>query len=681
MCRSSRTPSPALGRAWRAWVLTLGLLLVLGSSLSPRPSYAAGSKTQVQKAEQLNTQAREAFKAGRFDEAVDLFMQVYDLTRTTTAVFNAARAREAAHKPIEAKALYELYLNIEKSPDGLADARKRLADIETQTHQDAAQQAAQAAAAAAAAKADADAAQKRLEADKAEAERQRLEKERQEAARAKAVLAGVTFLPPTGETNEECVRTTQEVMGAAQGEARTAQFGDIHPVGDYTQAEQARTLPGGCDFRCQMGVARGMGSAYALTTALSSAGGQWRLRLVLWRVTDTVDAGHVEVMAYTLAGLAQRGRRAAGEVFNGVRKLNVVTVPTPTAPAAGSPANLLVDSDPAGATVIVDDAEKGLAPLMVVLSPGAHVVRVQKAGFHARGGVAQVVSGTSRVTLALAPVLAPEAAPAAVVAPVAPAPVPTPVAAAAQPAQTAAPSPTPPPPPPAPQPTQPTQPARRTGLTAAQVAADHKAAAASAAATPAPTSAPPAPTPTATPTPPPPPPAAPSGSGLLWGGVLHLEGALATAEDPNRKVKPDASIGGGAFMHFGYGEKESAAWISGLVGARYFSYQGLSAGSKASAATPHGMSYWMGVAFPRAAGLTASFHYNTSAQDNRTDNFNFMTWSVRLISAKRTFYFAMGVEGLLASQRKSNIYDEFGLGPQLRIGLEMGVNIGAPLSQ
>ncbi len=654
-------------RGWRALAMALGLCGVLGVTAAPHPLLAApGPKAQVQKAEQLNAKARESFKAGRFDEAVDLFMQVYDLVRTPTAVFNAARAREAAHKPVEAKALYELYCNIEKSPEGLADARKRLADIEAAMNQDAVKKAADEAAAKKA-KEDADAAQKRADAERAEAEKLRLEKEKQDkqiAVPTKAALAGVTFLPPSGETNEESVRTTQEVLGAAQQEARSAQFGDVHAVGEYTQAEATRTLPGGCDFRCQLGIARSLGSAYALTTALSSVGGQWRLRLVLWRTADTTDAGHTEVVAYTLPGLAQRGRRAAGEVFNGVRKLTVAVVPTPSAPAPNSPANLLIDSDPAGSAVVVDDVERGAAPLTVALPPGAHIVRVQRAGYLARGGVAQLQSGTQRVTLALAPQLPAEAAPAGPIPQIATVQLP------GQPGPTTVPTGSVPPPttatrPPEPVPPPPTQPVGKTiGLRERTPGAET---------TPAKIAAPSMGTPTA--------PAEPSKSGLLWGGVMHLEGALATAEDPNKKVKPDASLGGGGFLHFGYGEKDSAAWISGLVGARYFAYQGMSAPSKSGGATPHGMSYWLGVAFPRAAGLTGGFHYNRVAQNNGTPDFSYTTWSLRLISAKSWFYFAMGVEGLLTSDRKYNIYDEFGIGPNLRISLEMGVNIGAPLSK
>jgi len=655
--------------------MAVGLFGVLSVTAAPAALAAPpGAKAQVRKAEQLNAQARDSFKAGRFDEAVDLFMQVYDLVRTPTAVFNAARAREAAHKPVEAKALYELYCNIEKSPEGLADAHKRLADIEAAMNQETAKKAADEAAAKKA-REDADAAQKRAEAERAEIERLRLEKEkldreRQAAPPPKAALAGVTFLPPNGETNEESVRSTQDVLGAAMLEARSAQFGDVHPVGDYTQAEAARTLPGGCDFRCQLGIARALGSAYALSTALSSVGGQWRLRLVLWRTADTADAGHVEVAAYTLAGLAQRGRRAAGEVFNGVRKLTVATVPTPTVPAPGSLANLLIDSDPAGSIVSVDEIERGSAPLMIALAPGAHVLRVQRVGYHARGGVAQLQSGTQRVTLALAPALAADSPPAG---------PPAPVAAAPLPGQAA---------PPAALPVAVAPPA-----TAATVPPPGKTAApgvrSASPATPTPAATPPAtPTPAATAagksgppaaaTPPAPPPE-PSQNGVLWGGVVHAEGGLATAEDPNKKVKPDASLGGGAFMHLGYGPKDSAAWISGLLGARYFAYQGLS--GKAPAATPHGMSYWLGIAFPRAAGLTGAFHYNSVAQNNGTPAFAYTTWSVRLISAKSWFYFAMGVEGLLTSERKYNIYDEFGIGPSLKIGLEMGVNIGASLSK
>jgi hypothetical protein len=294
-----------------------------------------------------------------------------------------------ARKLPEARALFELYLRIEKSLAGQEDARKRIGDIETALRTEA--EAKARAEAEARAKADADARQeaeiaaRKAEADRLEVARLQAEKARLEAQR--AVLAGVTFLPPVGATAEESVRALQEVLQAAMAEARAAQIGPVHPVADYVQAEMQRKAPGECDFHCQMAVARSLGSAYAVTTALRQEGGQMRLRLVLWRTVEAADTGQVEVVAWTLPGLTQRARLAAGSLWGSARRF--VLQPQP-APAAGQPVPaqplLLVESEPIGAVVALDEIDVGSTPVQVPIPPGPHRLRLQKTGYHPRAG-------------------------------------------------------------------------------------------------------------------------------------------------------------------------------------------------------------------------------------------------------------------------------------------------------
>ena len=105
-----------------------------GSQFAPL-AYAASAKGPSQKdtkarAQALSAEAKEAFKAMRYDDAADLFMQVYDLVKNEASVYNAARAKELGGKLGEAKALYELFLRINKAPQGQAEAAKRVGQIE-----------------------------------------------------------------------------------------------------------------------------------------------------------------------------------------------------------------------------------------------------------------------------------------------------------------------------------------------------------------------------------------------------------------------------------------------------------------------------------------------------------------------------------------------------------------------
>jgi hypothetical protein len=111
-------------------------VLVMALAVVPAPAIAApkaptAKQLKVQ-ANKLNDEAKAAFRAGQWDRAAELFLQVYDLAKIPTAVYNAARAREQSGKLAEAKALFELFLSIEKSPAGQDDGKKRVAAIEEQ---------------------------------------------------------------------------------------------------------------------------------------------------------------------------------------------------------------------------------------------------------------------------------------------------------------------------------------------------------------------------------------------------------------------------------------------------------------------------------------------------------------------------------------------------------------------
>lgn len=622
----------------------------------------ASAKTKAQdlqaKATALNEQARQAFKDGRFDEAADLFLQVYDLVRTPTAVFNAARAREAAGKLPEAKALFELFLRIEKSAEGQEDARKRIAAIDTTLQKQAEDKQRQEQEARAKVEAEAQKARQEAEASarKAEQERQELERfKAQEAERLKAAeaqkqkaladeraraeaaakaateLAGVTFLPPTGASTEDTVRTVQALLQTSMLEAQSAQVAPVHPVADYIQAEMARNLPAACDFHCQLGLARSLGSAYAVTTALRYESGQVRVRQVLWRTLDATDAASVEVTAWTLAGLQQRAR-LVGDLWNPVRRFAI----QPTQGPPGARPQLEVVSDPRGAVLTFDEVDVGLTPMAVTCEPGTHRLKLTLAGRAVRAGTVVTAAGSQRLTVALPALLPAEPAP------------------------------------------NPADPNRRDGNPRPDAVRPDAVRPDAVRSGPTPKRVPTPTTEGGTPARQVPPATNDASTSWRWGLAGSVEGGAALIEDANKSIQPDVSGGIGTFGHLGYGSSDGPAWVSLALGVRYLQFQGLSTPTGHKSAAPHGASGWLGVQVP-SIDLLVSLHRTWVSVDNGLHDFSYDTAQVRVLQGKGWFFIAFGVEALLGSTRPAGDLDEFGKGPNLRLTLELGLNGGAPL--
>jgi hypothetical protein len=550
------------------------------------------------------------------------------------------------------------------------DGAKRLADIEARLKAEADRVAEATRKADAERKAEAERLRvegERLRLAQQRAEAEKAEREREEKARRE--LSGVVFLPPDGLRSEASVRAVQTVLAAALEQARTAQPGSVRPVPAYLEAELGRGETGDCDFHCRLAVARQMGAAVAVATALRFEEGQWRLRMVLWRAADATDAGQIEVASTAFEGLTVRGQAASGALFNSVRRLVWYPLPSaepdampPVSPVgtdpgtAAPPPQVQIETRPSGAEILLDGAVVGRSPLNLLLSSGERRLEARRDGYHAQGGILPVPrSGTARLVLALTLQPAPDPEPAAPeVRPVTPA-VPTGGATAGTPGATQ-------------------QPAARPphdagpGRTGSSGAPDRRG----------PNAVPPAPvTPAQRPT--------DSSSEAKFGAVASLEGAIGIMKDADGTVLPDVSGGGGGFLHLGWGPRDGLAWVVLASGVRWFSYQGLTAPSSATPSAPEGMSYWTGIAAPRLAGLLASIHMNDVSPQNSASGFRYWSWQLRLVSAHDLVYVAMGVEGLIASERDQDKFtsqwDEFGHGPNWRLGIELGVHLGASLSQ
>ncbi len=647
-------------------------LLVLLTLAAPIAHAKPPLPTATQRAEALDSQAKQAFHDGQFDRAADLFMQVYDVAKSPTAVFNAARAREQAKKLAEARALLELYLKIEKNPAGLADAQTHVASID--------------AAIAAQAQAEAEA-RKKAEAAAADAARQaentRLELERQKAEKAKAdaiaaaekarlealrkTTDGVAILPPAGTSGEDTEKLAREVQAAVQKEAQDANVGEVVPLTDYLRAEQNRPVVGvgaQCDFRCRLEVARTLGAAYAVTTTLRQEGKDLRVRLVLWQTRDAAELAAVEVSALTLPGLSARGQRAAGDLFNGIRRFVPTALPLPAGVTLLEPVAVALTTEVPGALATVDDLDVGPTPLTLRVTAGTHRLRLTQPGFHARAGALVVTARPWKLAVTLpqqlaaeqppvvaapvvpVPLVAPALAPAAVAPPAVVAPAAS-VAAAAPPAVKAA------------EPKTAEEPQKPVAQVKAEDAED---------------------------TPENDKPVKPEGgkgsSGLVFGVVPQVDGSLAMMTNANQRSVLDASWGAGGFLHMSSAAEDEVPLISWVVGARYQRFLGMMAPSGTPAATPSGVSVWTGVLLPRFSGLCGSIHYNHVNVHSGRPAFDYITGQVRIMSGHGVWYYAVGADFMLKSLRPTAEYDDVQSGPLARITLEIGLNIGGtPLSK
>ncbi|MBI5610783.1 MAG: hypothetical protein HY902_18035 [Deltaproteobacteria bacterium] len=193
------------------WSSILAFVACLASSLAA-PALAApkadSPKVVRAKAEALNAEAKEAFKSGQFDRAAELFMQVYDLSKQPAAVYNAARAREQGGKLVEAKALFELFLRLERTAKGQEDAKKRIADIDAKLKQDAEDKAK--AEAEAKAKAEAEQKARQEEADRRLREAEQKTRDAEQKAREAQILA----------EKEQAAKAEAEARARAEAEAR-----------------------------------------------------------------------------------------------------------------------------------------------------------------------------------------------------------------------------------------------------------------------------------------------------------------------------------------------------------------------------------------------------------------------------------------------------------------------------
>ena len=112
----------------------LTTVLMVCPATAPRVAHAANraaDKAEAKQAEVVASQAKQAFKDKKFEDAARLFMKAYAISKQAALVFNAARAYEEAGKAGDAASLFRLYATLADDVDGVADARARIKRLET----------------------------------------------------------------------------------------------------------------------------------------------------------------------------------------------------------------------------------------------------------------------------------------------------------------------------------------------------------------------------------------------------------------------------------------------------------------------------------------------------------------------------------------------------------------------
>gem|GEM_PF-3534878 len=697
-----------------ASVVCAALVVAFGlASLQPTNAYARRpSRKQLGEAEAYHKLAKERFGAKRYEEAADLFMKVYRLSKSVAAVFNAARCKEMGGKLAEARGLFELYLSISDNEDGKTDAREHIVSIAAQLEakrkadDDARRQAEQAAKEAQAGRAKAEQRAAALEAQKkaaAVAAQKAAEKAAKDAlarkaaddaARRKAAqqkLAGVCVLPPDGVQGGDLALQATAMLKAAHREAVAASVGKVHGVAAFNRFVSARGTAGACDFSCKLGIARSLGARWAIGTTVGRVGGGFSVKTVLWRTLDMGQDGTSSLEAATAADLTKLHDNAIGDIFNRIRIWPTnATAAAPIPAGAGQGAWVDIVSAPPGAQSWLDGKATKVSPLRVYLAPGWHRLQFALRGHRVRGGLIYVRNGVHlrvdsalpklivvakpRTVAAAATQPAKPSQPAAKpgqTAPVATTPAqttpgltadgvmepPRPVAGGQQPGQQ-----------PGEQPSDSgpaqTNPGQRNGANASNRKGDRRSGSGGTKAT-----------------------VDFPGTGWMLGGVVHFTGSVGGFEARSSTVSGglDVSLGGGAFVQLGYASSSApfVPWFTFLAGLRYAKWQGLYSESETSSASadPNVVDIYAGLAFPRAWGLRFAIHrhFVSKTQNDERDGYN--AWSAGKTLKGDVFYLYAGLEGRLTSDRPIAT-DPFGQGPTTRVMFEFGVNFnGVRLSR
>jgi tetratricopeptide (TPR) repeat protein len=114
-----------------ARLLACALTIAVGAGLWSAPSAAAAAPDPTAQAEELGGEARDAYRAGRYSRAIELYLEAYETAATAGFLFNIAYIydNKTGDKAL-ARDYYERAARFEGAdPDLVAKARARAAEI------------------------------------------------------------------------------------------------------------------------------------------------------------------------------------------------------------------------------------------------------------------------------------------------------------------------------------------------------------------------------------------------------------------------------------------------------------------------------------------------------------------------------------------------------------------------
>lgn len=109
----------------KTWIASILMCCLMVGPVSAQPT------NHTSEAESMALQARDQFKAGGYEAAAKMFMDAYAKSHAPALIYNAARAYEEAGKKSDAITLFRMYITLSKDEAGIADAKARIAKLET----------------------------------------------------------------------------------------------------------------------------------------------------------------------------------------------------------------------------------------------------------------------------------------------------------------------------------------------------------------------------------------------------------------------------------------------------------------------------------------------------------------------------------------------------------------------
>ncbi len=155
---------------------------------------------------------------------------------------------------------------------------------------------------------------------------------------------------------------------------------------------------------------------------------------------------------------------------------------------------------------------------------------------------------------------------------------------------------------------------------------------------------------------------------MPWGVALTLGGTFSSHDEDG--IYADMAAGGYVLAHIGVPRAGKIPSVYFAVGGGVELYQGIPEQMDG----PTVVSAFAGLGFPRAGGLLLGVRHHWTMEALPVGEFNFTALEARIVSARRTLFFAIGTRVTLRTTRPP--VDVFSGGPIISLFVELGWSIG-----